>query len=72
MKDLLTFSKRVFGLSFLNLVYGRADVFLLGRLLSRRRPRDLYNGGLPGPGSDGFAHEYAGPSADAHLFPNSE
>ena len=32
MKDLLTFSKRVFGLSFLNLVYGRADVFLLGRL----------------------------------------
>jgi O-antigen/teichoic acid export membrane protein len=31
-KDLLTFSKRVFGLSFLNLVFGRTDVFVLGRL----------------------------------------
>jgi lipopolysaccharide exporter len=32
LKDLLTFSRRVFGLSFLNLVFGRADVFVLGRL----------------------------------------
>ena len=32
-KDLLQFSKGIFGLSFLNLVFARTDVFVLGKLL---------------------------------------
>ena len=33
-KDLLTFTRGIFGLSFLSLIIGRADVFVLGRLYS--------------------------------------
>lgn len=35
-KDLLNFSKRIFGLSFLNLLFARADVFVLGRIVSAK------------------------------------
>ncbi len=37
-RDLLQFSRRLFGLSFLNLVFSRADVFVLAKLYS---PADL-------------------------------
>lgn len=33
-KDLLQFSKGMFGLSFLNLLFARADIFVLGKLFS--------------------------------------
>lgn len=33
-RDLLRFSRGVFGLSFLNLLFARADVFVLGRIVS--------------------------------------
>ncbi|MFY9726482.1 MAG: oligosaccharide flippase family protein [Bryobacteraceae bacterium] len=34
IRDLYRFSKQVFGLSFLNLIFSRADVFVLGKLYS--------------------------------------
>jgi PST family polysaccharide transporter len=33
-RDLLRFSKRLFGLSFLNLIFARADIFVLAKLFS--------------------------------------
>jgi lipopolysaccharide exporter len=38
IRDLLTFSRRAFGLSLLNLVFARADVFVLAKMFS---PADL-------------------------------
>jgi lipopolysaccharide exporter len=34
LRDLLHFSKGLFGLSFLNLIFARADIFVLGKLFS--------------------------------------
>lgn len=34
MRDLLQFSKGIFGLSFLNLLFSRADIFVIGKLFS--------------------------------------
>ena len=36
-RELIQFSKGVFGLSFLNLIYVRADIFVLGRLIPQDR-----------------------------------
>src|ERR1019366_5907257 len=38
IRDLYRFSKQAFGLSFLNLIFSRTDIFVLGKLYSQPSP----------------------------------
>ena len=66
-RDLYKFSKAVFGLSFLNLIFSRTDIFVLGKLYSTTS-LGLYSMGVClGPDSLKFHHEHVG----SNLFPPS-
>ncbi len=62
VRDLYTFSKQAFGLSFLNLIFSRTDIFVLGKLYSTTDIGAVHDGGCAGPDSFNFPHNHDGAS----------